>query len=202
MTIVMSTDSAPMSLAPALRAAVRSMDPNLPVSEVRTMERVTTEALSERSFTTALLASFAALALALAAIGIYGTISLMVTERRQEIGIRMALGARRAAIVSLVLRQGLMMTMAGVALGLAGAMFLTRLLERLLYGVTRLDLPTFAAVPAFLAIVALIACVNPARRAAALDPIETLVGRRIGRGRLPACRQGHSSGQVSRPIYR
>ena len=163
-----------MSLAPALRAAVRSMDPNLPVSEVRTMERVTTEALSERSFTTALLASFAALALALAAIGIYGTISLMVTERRQEIGIRMALGARRAAIVSLVLRQGLMMTLAGVALGLAGAVFLTRLLERLLYGVTRLDLPTFAAVPAFLAIVALIACVNPARRAAALDPIETL----------------------------
>ena len=174
MAVVLHTDSEPLALVTPLRAAVRAMDPNIPLSEIRTLERVTAEALSDRRFTTALLGAFAMLALGLAAIGIYGTISLMVSERTQEIGIRMALGAQRGAIMRMVLRQGFAMSAAGVALGLAGAAFLTRLLEQLLYGVTRLDLPTFAAVPALLAVVALIACLNPARRAAALDPIETL----------------------------
>jgi predicted permease len=174
MTIVVRSDTEPLLLVPSLRATVRALDPNIPLAEVRTLKRVAEESVSDRRFTTALLAAFATLALGLAAIGIYGTVSLMVSERSHEIGIRMALGAGRGTIVGMVIRQGLTMSAAGVGLGLAGATFLTRLLEQMLYGISRLDTATFVGVPALLSVVALVACVNPALRAARLDPIETL----------------------------
>jgi putative ABC transport system permease protein len=123
---------------------------------------------------TFLLGIFAATALALAAIGIYGTISLLVAERTQEMGIRLALGADRRAILKLVLGQGLVLTAIGLAAGVAGAAALTRTLAGLVYGVGPLDPLTFVAVPALLCVVALAACALPARRAAGVDPISTL----------------------------
>jgi len=116
----------------------------------------------------------AALALTLATIGIYGVISLLVTRRRQEIGIRIALGARPASILNMVLRRGLTLAGVGVAAGLVAAILLTRVVTSLLYGVSRFDVTTFAAVPLILAAVALLACLIPASRAASLNPVAAL----------------------------
>ena len=138
------------------------------------MEDVTGSAVSQPRFVTFLLALFAGIALTLAAIGIYGTISLLVAERTQEMGIRLALGADRPAILRMILGQGMLLTAIGLAIGLAGATVLTRTLSGLIYGVGRLDPLTFAAVPALLCVVALLACFLPARRAASVDPITTL----------------------------
>ena len=138
------------------------------------MEDVTASALSQPRFVTFLLALFAGTALTLAAIGIYGTISLLVAERTQEMGIRLALGADRPAILRLILGQGMLLTAIGLAIGLAGAAVLTRTLSGLIYGVGRLDPLTFAAVPALLCVVHYSACSLPARRAASVDPITTL----------------------------
>jgi predicted permease len=174
MTLVAKTAGNPLAIAGQVRDVVRAIDRNLPVSGVRTMEDVTAAALSQPRFVTFLLALFAGTALALAAIGIYGTISLLVAERTPEMGIRLALGADRPAILKLVLGQGMLLTVVGLVLGLAGAAALTRTLSGLVYGVGTLDPLTFAAVPALLAMVALIACFLPARRAASVDPITTL----------------------------
>jgi putative ABC transport system permease protein len=138
------------------------------------MEDVTAAALSQPRFVTFLLALFAGTALTLAAIGIYGTISLLVAERMQEMGIRLALGANPPAILKMVLGQGMMLTTIGLGIGLAGAAALTRTLSGLIYGVGALDPLTFVAVPALLCVVALAACLVPARRAASVDPITTL----------------------------
>jgi predicted permease len=174
MTLVVKTDGNPLAIAGQVRDAVRSIDRNLPVSAIQTMDAVAAAALSQPRFVTFLLALFAATALTLAAIGIYGTVSLLVAERVQEMGIRLALGADRSAILKLILGQGLVLTAIGLALGLAGAVALTRTLAGLVYGVGTLDPLTFVAVPALLATVALLACFLPARRAAAVDPITTL----------------------------
>jgi putative ABC transport system permease protein len=174
LTLVVRTTADPLASAGVLRETVRSLDRNLPVSNVRSMEAVTASALAQPRFTATLLGLLAALALTLAAIGIYGTVSLLVTERAYEIGIRMALGAGRTSILGLILGQGMALAGAGIALGIAGALVLSRLLATLVYGVGTLDLMTFAAAPALLAGVALVACMNPARRAAAVDPIVTL----------------------------
>jgi putative ABC transport system permease protein len=174
MTLVVKTNGNPLGFAGALREAVRGIDRNLPVSDIRAMEAVAADALSQPRFVTFLLGVFAAIALALAAIGIYGTVSLLVAERTQEMGIRLALGAERSSILRMVLGQGLALTAAGLGLGLAGAVFLTRTLAGLVYGVGTLDPLTFAAVPAILCIVALLACLVPAVRAASVDPITTL----------------------------
>ncbi len=174
MTLVVKADANPLGLTGQVRDAIRSIDRNIPLSEIRTMAAVTEAALSQPRFVTFLLALFAATALTLAAIGIYGTISLLVTERTQEMGIRLALGADRPAILRLVLGQGMLLTAIGLALGLAGAALLTRTLAGLVYGVGTLDPLTFAAVPLLLAVVALAACFVPARRAASVDPITTL----------------------------
>ncbi len=155
-------------------SAIRAIDRNLPVSDIRTMEDVTASALAQPRFVTFLLALFAGTALTLAAIGIYGTISLLVSERTQEMGIRLALGADRPTILKLVLGQGLLLTAIGLSAGLAGAVILTRTLSGLVYGVGTLDPMTFIAVPALLAVIALLACLIPARRAASVDPITTL----------------------------
>jgi predicted permease len=174
MTLVVKTDGNPVAITGQVRDAIRSIDRNLPVSDIKTMESVTAAALSQPRFVTFLLALFATTALTLAAIGIYGTISLLVAERMQEMGIRLALGANRPAILKLVLGQGLVMTAIGLAVGLAAAVALTRTLSGLIYGVGTLDPLTFVTVPALLAIVAMLACFIPARRAASVDPITTL----------------------------
>ncbi len=174
MTLVARTDGTPLAIAGQVRDAIRAIDRNLPVSDIRTMDHVVASALAQQRFVTFLLALFAATALTLAAIGIYGTISLVVSERTQEMGIRLALGADRPTIFRLVLGQGIWLTAIGLSAGLAGAVLLTRTLAGLVYGVGTLDPLTFAVVPAILCAIALLACFIPARRAASVDPITTL----------------------------
>ena len=174
MTFVLRSAGDPLALLGHVRQVVRSIDPNLPLSDVRTLENVADEALAQPRFTTQLLTLFAILALTLAAIGIYGVISLLVTRRRQEIGIRVALGARRGSIVGMVLRRGMALAVVGVVLGVAGAVMLTGVLSTMLYGVTRFDPATFAAVPLMLGAVALLASIIPAGRAATVDPVRAL----------------------------
>ena len=174
MALVIRTDVEPLSLAGALRATVRDLDPKLPVSDIRSLEQIASDSLSEPRFAAVLLSAFAGVALILAMIGVYGTISLLVTERVPEIGLRVALGATRTSILAMVLRQGLALAAIGIAIGLAGAAALTRLLTSIVYGVSTLDPLTFAAVPLVLAIVAALASFVPARRAADVDPIVTL----------------------------
>ncbi len=174
MTIVVWTAGSPAALTAAVREQIRALDPTLPVAEVRTMDAVAGNALAQQRFSAALLGLFATLAMVLAAIGLYGVISYAVARRTHELGIRVALGATRAAVVRLVLREGAAMVEAGVALGLLGAMALTRLLAGQLYVVAPVDPLTFTAVPAALALVALLATFLPARHAARVSPMEAL----------------------------
>jgi predicted permease len=174
MALVMRTDGDPLAMAGSVRAVVRELDPNLPLSDVLPMTTVVADALSEQRFTAFLLSVFAGLALVLAGIGIYGTISLIVSERAQEIGIRMALGAERRGIARMILSRAVVLAAAGIAIGVSAAALLSRTLETLVYGVSTRDPLTFATAPAVLLAVALAAALAPALRAAAVDPIETL----------------------------
>jgi predicted permease len=174
MTIVLKTSGNPLAQAAAARAAVRALDPSLPVAEVRTMAEVTARALAQPRFVAFMLAAFAGLALALAALGLYGVITFLVSRRTQEIGIRMALGATQRAIVRQVLGEGVALAALGVTGGLIGAFWLTRFLSGQLYGVQRLDPLTFVVVPAVLLLVAVSATWLPARRAAAGSPLTAL----------------------------
>jgi predicted permease len=174
MAVVIKTEGRPADYAPVIRRIVRDLDRNLPVADVRTMEDVTAAAMATPRFAAMLLGMFAALALTIAAIGTYAMISLLVTERAFEIGIRMALGAGRTTILSWVMREGLLLAGGGVALGLGAALLVTRTLTSLLYGVGSLDALTFAAVAVLLTLVAAFASWQPARRAAALDPVAAL----------------------------
>ena len=172
--VIKSATGEPLQLAEPLRATVRAMDRNLPLAEIRTMDEVTAAALAAPRFAALLLGVFASVALILAAIGLYGTISLLVTERSHEIGIRMALGASRGWVVGFVLRRGLALAGLGILLGIVGALLLTRLLSALIYGVGATDPVTFLAVPVVLGIIVVVACLRPARRAASLDPLVAL----------------------------
>jgi putative ABC transport system permease protein len=174
MTLVVRARTDAAGLAAAVRSAVWSIDPDLPVSDVRTVEELLAESVMERRFTMLLVGFFSAVALVLSALGIYGVIAYWVTQRTHEIGVRMALGARPADVQALVLRQGLRLAGLGIALGLAGAVGATRVLRSLLYGVSATDPATFAAIPALLAFVALLACYVPARRATRVDPLIAL----------------------------
>ncbi len=174
MTIVIRTSSRPEGMAGPLREAVGQLDRRLPVANLRTMDDVVASALSRPRFTTVLLTACAGLALTLAAIGIYGMISLLVTDRAREIGVRMALGASRGTIMSMMLGQSLWLTVFGLVAGIIGAIGLTRVLTGFVYGVTTLDPLTFTLVPGLLALVAVLAALAPARRAARLDPVTTL----------------------------
>jgi putative ABC transport system permease protein len=174
MTFVVRTARDPRALVGHVRRTVRALDPSLPVADVRTLKRVADDSLARPRFTTTLLGVFAALALTLATIGIYGVVSLLVTRRRQEIGIRMALGARRGTILQMVLRRGMGLAAVGLVIGLTGSLWLTGALTSLLYGVTRFDPLAFAAAPALLAGVALLACAIPALRAATVNPVIAL----------------------------
>jgi putative ABC transport system permease protein len=164
------TDAA---MAPA-RAAVARADKDIPVTRVRTMEALMSASWGDRRFNLWLLGGFAALALALAGVGIHGVTSYAVARRTREIGVRMALGARAPDVLGLVLRQGLLLAVAGLAAGLAGALALRRLVASMLFGVTPSDPLTLAAVALVLLSVALIACYAPARRAASVDPAVAL----------------------------
>ena len=161
-------------LAAAVRNEVWAIDKDQPVSKIRTMEQILSDSIARHRFNTILLAVFAALAMAIAAIGIYGVMSYTVTQSTREIGIRMALGAKRADIVRMVVGQGLGLTSIGVVAGLASSFALMRLLESLLYGVSATDVTTFAAVTVLLIAVSALACFIPARRATRVDPIVAL----------------------------
>jgi hypothetical protein len=157
-----------------VRQAVWSVNSNLPLANVRTMQTVYDKSVARTSFTLVMLAIAGAMALLLGMIGIYGVISYTVSQRKREIGIRMALGAQGGDVLHMVLGQGAKMALLGVAIGMVGAFGLTRLMAGLLYGVSPLDPFTFAAVGALLTVVALAACYLPARRATKVDPMVAL----------------------------
>jgi putative ABC transport system permease protein len=174
MSLVVRTAADPKTFANAVKRAVWSVDPDQPVYNVKTMDELVTESAAAPRFTLVLLGAFAALALALAAIGIYGVMSYTVSQRRHEMGIRIALGASTSDVLRLVVGGALRMTLAGLAFGLVGALALTRALGSLLYGVSATDPATFLAVAAVLACVALAAAYLPARRATRTSPIVAL----------------------------
>ncbi len=170
MGLVIRTAGDPAAFATTLRREVQALDKDQPVYNVRTMDDVVANSLGTRRVSMQLFAVFAGAALLLAAIGIYGVMAYSVTQRTQEIGIRMALGAQKSDVLALVIRQGMRLTVIGVVVGLGGAFVLTRLIANLLFGVAATDPLTFVAIPLLLLLVALVACYLPARRAARLDP--------------------------------
>jgi hypothetical protein len=172
--LVLATAGAPAGAATALREEVAALDPNLPLGSVESYEARRDDALSGWWYPMLLLGSFAVLALALAALGIYGVMAYAVAQRTREIGVRMALGAARRQVVSLVLGDAARVTGIGLLVGLAGGLALSRLMAGLLYGVTPGDPVTVLAVTLLLATVALIACWLPARRAARVEPTTAL----------------------------
>jgi putative ABC transport system permease protein len=174
MTLLLRGDVNPLGLTGAVRRAVFTIDKDLPISDVEPLDEVLSDSVAGRRFSVLLLALFAAGALALAAVGIYGVISYSVTQRTCEFGIRVALGAQPGDVLGLVLRQSMLLVALGTAIGLAAAFALTRLLATLLFGVSATDLPTFAAVSLVLMGVALAASFIPARRATRTDPMIAL----------------------------
>jgi predicted permease len=174
MALMIRSSSADAGVATAVRNEVLALDKNQPVYSIRTLDSVLSESVAAPRFRTLLLGVFAGVALILAGVGIYGVISYAVSRRTQEIGIRMALGARATDVLKLVVKEGMMLALIGVAIGLAGAFALTRLLTTLLFGVTPTDAATFATVSVGLIVVALFACFIPARRATKVDPLVAL----------------------------
>ncbi|HYN20289.1 MAG TPA: ABC transporter permease [Thermoanaerobaculia bacterium] len=173
-TLVLRTSGDPAQLATPLREAVREMDRDLPLEQVQSMEQVVADALAQSRFKTLLLGLFAGLALVLAAIGVYGVVSYSVAQRTHEMGIRLALGARRAQVLQLVVVQGMRLVLIAAAVGLAAAFYLTRFLREQVYGVSATDPLTFVVVPLVLLTVALLANWLPALRATRVDPLEAL----------------------------
>jgi putative ABC transport system permease protein len=173
-SLVVVTDVDPSSAAAAVRREVLAIDPNLPISGVRLMDRIVSDSVAQPRLYMSLLAVFAAVALALTAIGIYGVIATSVRRRTHEIGIRMALGATTRSVLGLVVAQGMSLVLVGVAAGIAAAFGAARLMESMLFGVGSGDLLTYCGVGVLLASVALLAIYIPARRAARLDPVDAL----------------------------
>ncbi|PYS68649.1 MAG: hypothetical protein DMF69_19535 [Acidobacteria bacterium] len=174
MTLLIRTTSDPLSLAGPIRNEVLAIDGNQPVHEVKTLEQRVAETVAVSRSLMFLFAAFAMLALVLASVGIYGIVSYSVGQRTREIGIRMALGARRSDVLKLILRNGVILTSTGIVIGIAGAYALTRFLTTLLFGVTPTDTVTFIVVSTGLFVVALVACLIPARRATKVDPLVAL----------------------------
>ena len=173
-SVVARATGDPLALVPFLRQDILDLNPNLPLDNVMTMEARLSSSVAQPRFYAVVLGLFATSALALAMVGIYGVVAYTVSRRSHEIGLRMALVADRSGIRNMVFRQGAPLVGVGVAVGLAGALVTTRALERLLFGVTTLDVPTLIAVPVLLITVALAACYLPARRAARVDPMIAL----------------------------
>jgi putative ABC transport system permease protein len=175
MSLAIRTSGAdPMGLAPSVERLVLGIDPEQPVDHVLTMEEVMADSLARRRLTLTLLGIFAGGAMLLAALGIYGVTAYMVTQRQQEIGLRMALGASRIAVLGLVVRQGMSLLAAGLAAGLVFSLALMWVLSSLLFAVRPYDPVSLAAAAASLALVALLACSIPAWRAARVDPLVAL----------------------------
>ncbi len=174
MTVMVRASGDASSMAPAMRKLMAGVDPTQPVYEVKTLEQALADSILPRRFNLFLLGIFAAAALVLALVGIYGVVAYSVTQRTHEIGVRMALGAQRAEVVRLVVRQAMAIALAGIAAGLAAALGLTRLMGSLLYDVKATDAPTFAAVAAVLLVTALAASSVPAMRAARVEPVTAL----------------------------
>ncbi len=174
MTLLVRTTTDPLSIVGAVRQAVWSIDPNQPISNVSTLEKVVDDSIAQRRLNMLLMGLFGGLALLLSAVGIYGLLSHAVTQRTQEMGIRMALGAQVGDVLKLVLKQGMMLALVGEVIGLVAAFALTRLIRGLLFGVTPNDAMTFVAVVGVLTFVALLACYIPARRATKVDPLIAL----------------------------
>jgi ABC-type antimicrobial peptide transport system permease subunit len=174
MNVVGRTSLPASALDGPIQSTVQGIDPTLPIVNLRTMEEVFAESTRRTELLARLLGAFGGLALLLAALGTYGVLSYIVTERRREIGIRMALGAERSAVLGLVMKQGAVMAGAGLLIGLIGAFLLDRVLGSLLYGVRPSDPVTLVAVVATLGASAALACYLPARRATRLDPMIVL----------------------------
>jgi putative ABC transport system permease protein len=173
-TMVVRTTGDPLRMVPTVRGAIREIDRDMPLANIRTMEEMIGRSMSQRRLSTILLGTFSGLALLLATIGIYGVMSYTVSQRRRELGIRMALGASRDGVLRLVLRQGMTLAIIGVVIGLFGAFALTRLVASQLYGVQATDPATFVAVTVVLTTVALVASLVPAMRATRVDPVIAL----------------------------
>ena len=173
-TVVIRTKVEPLSLSEQVRQALWKVDADQPMWKIRTVEFLVNRSVADRKFLLALMGLFASLAMILTMLGLYGVISYLVKQRTQEIGIRLALGAQMRDILQMVLKQGMILVFTGVALGLATAWLSTRLISRLLYQVSATDPVTFAAISAFLIVVALLACYLPARRATKVDPLVAL----------------------------
>jgi putative ABC transport system permease protein len=173
-TLLMRIDGDPLSAAPGITQALASVDPTQSFFEVKTMEQALAASIAPRRFNLLLLGTFALVALALAALGVYGVIAYAVASRTHEIGIRLALGAERARVVSLIVCQGLTSVVAGVAVGLGAAIWATQLMATLLYDVNASDLPTFVAATCVLTVTAFVACAVPALKAALIDPARAL----------------------------
>jgi len=174
LNFVVRTSNESAALEGTIRNVVRELDPSLPVYNLRTMSEVVSKSVVQPRFLALLLATFSAIALFLAAIGIYGVMAYSVAQRTQEIGVRMALGARPLHVLRMIFGQSLMMLVIGTAIGLAGALALTRLMRTLLFEVTATDPLTYVSVVGLLTVVALVACYVPARRAAKVDPLIAL----------------------------
>jgi putative ABC transport system permease protein len=172
--LVVRTSGDPLALAAAARGVIRDLDPNVPISNVRSMSDVLTTALATPRLTGFLLGAFAAIALALAAVGIYGVLAYLVSQRTQEIGLRLAVGADRTQVLVMILRQGMTLAFGGIIAGLVAAFLLTQLMQSLLYQVQPADPVTFVAVPLMLLVVALIASYIPALRATKVSPLIAL----------------------------
>jgi putative ABC transport system permease protein len=174
MSMVVRTKSNPMSVAASIRNEIRKADTEIPVFGVRTLEQMASESIAPRRITMLLLGFFALLALILAAVGIYGIMSYSVTQRTHEFGIRMALGAQPRDILKMIVKQGMILTLIGVAVGFVAAFAATSVLASFLYGVSSTDFVTFITAALILISVAILACVVPARRATKVDPMTAL----------------------------
>jgi putative ABC transport system permease protein len=174
MKFAVRTSGDPLALGAVVKQEMLKVDPSLPLTNVRSLEQIMGRSLAQQRFNSMLLGLFAAIGLLLAAIGVYGVISYVVTQRTHEIGIRVALGARAGDVLKLIVGKGLALAFAGVALGLAASFALTRLMEDFLFGVKPTDPLTFGSVALLLIVVALVACYVPARRAMKVDPMAAL----------------------------
>ncbi len=174
LTLVVRTDADPLATAATIQAAVRAIDPSLPAAQIRTMTTIVSESASPQRFNTLLLGGFAAVALVLAALGISGVLATAVSRRTQEIGLRMALGARRTDLRRMVIGQGMTLVVVGMAIGVPAAFVVTRFMSSLLFGIKPHDPLTFAVATIVLLLVALAACYLPARRATQVDPMVAL----------------------------
>jgi putative ABC transport system permease protein len=174
MFLVVRTEGDPLRIVDAVRAEMRALDPGIPLTQIRTVSELISASVAQPRFRTFLVTTFAVLAALLALVGVYGMLAFAVAQRRHEIGVRLALGARRTQVLGGVIGQGALLVALGLVLGLAGALGASRFLRAMLFEVTPLDAPTYAAVAAFLTACALLACYLPARRASRLDPAVVL----------------------------